>query len=51
MERIVLPNGYYVYDEYIPHDFNIINEKVIDYTYKKIMKETPHYFPKKQTEY
>lgn len=51
VEGLVLPNGYYVFDEYIPHGFNIINGKVIDYTYKKITKETPHYLPKMPTEY
>ena len=35
VEGLALPNGRYVFDEYIPHGFNIINGKVIDYSYKK----------------
>ena len=34
VEGLVSPNGYYVFDEYIPHGFNIVDGKVTDYTYK-----------------
>ena len=51
VEGLVLPNGRYVFDEYIPHGFNIINGKVIDYSYKKITEENPYHLPEMPTEY
>ncbi len=51
VEGLVSPNGYYVFDEYIPHGFNIVDGKVTDYTYKKITKESPHFLPEMPNEY
>lgn len=50
-EGLVMANGTYTFNEYIPHGFNIINNKVIDYSYKKILLKTPQYLPKMPTQY
>lgn len=51
VEGLVLANGTYTFNEYIPHGFNIIDNKVIDYSYKKILLEAPQYLSKMPTQY
>lgn len=51
VEGLVSPNGTYVNDEYIPHGFNLAQKRVVDFTYKKIVNETPKYLSKLPTEY
>ncbi len=50
VEGIVSPEGTYV-GGYIPHGFNVKENRVTDYTYKKIVRETPHFLEKMPTEY
>lgn len=50
-EGIVSPNGTSVFDEYIPHGFNIENNEVIDYTYKKIIQDSSRYLSEMPSEY
>lgn len=51
VEGLVWANGTYTFNEYIPHGFNTINNKVVDYSYKKILQEAPRYLSKMPTEY
>lgn len=50
-EGLVVPHGKYTFNDYIPHGFNILKNKVVDYTYKKIVQETPQYLPEMPTKY
>lgn len=51
IEGLVAPNGEYTFNDYIPHGFNTLNNKVIDYTYKKVVQETPQYLSEMPTKY
>lgn len=50
-EGIVCPYETHASGEYISHGFNIKNNNVVDYTYKKITKKSPHHLPKMPSEY
>lgn len=51
VEGLVLANGKYTFNELIPHGFNTIKNKVIDYTYKKVNQVSPQCLPKMPTKY